>query len=210
MKETGLIATLVLLVLPGGVKCRPLDTTVSLRLHLPNSKSEEIRFMKRVTAICGIIGLTATSVLPLGLRAQGIHVTAVPVDSPSSMPMNMTIGADGSMSFGGSMSLGNNQMRSGNGSADPLQQLLTGGAGDNKHPIIILDSVRASENDLINFAQSLRSGKVRIRQGGVRTITGDSKEAEKYGAKADEKVILISTEPGTAAPAASPGTENHE
>ncbi len=75
-----------------------------------------------------------------------------------------------------------------------LQRFLARHANDGKHIIVVLDSVRASEKDLRDLAHALRWGKVRIRQDGVRIVAGEDTAVTKYGARAGDRVIIISTE----------------
>ena len=60
--------------------------------------------------------------------------------------------------------------------------------------ITVLDSVRVTQEALHDFTQKLQAGKVRIRNGGVRTVHGKTPETAKYGAGDDDTVIFIQSE----------------
>lgn len=74
-----------------------------------------------------------------------------------------------------------------------MLRLMTDGTSESKPPIVILDTVRADKKALTDFAAALYRGRISLGPGGVRVLAGDSKEAEKYGAKAGDRVIIVST-----------------
>ncbi len=76
-----------------------------------------------------------------------------------------------------------------------MLRLMTDGTSDGKPPIVILDSVRADKQALTDFVAGLYRKRVFLGPGGVRVLAGDSKEAAKYGAKAGDRVIIVSTSP---------------
>jgi len=121
--------------------------------------------------------LVITAALPAVLHAQ------ITVESPDGTVISQN--ANGSYDLPSKQSTG---------LQDQIEQLLVQGTGDGKHIIVVLDSVRADEKALADFTSSLRSSKARIRQDGVRIFAGDNKEATKYGAGADDKVIIVATD----------------
>ncbi len=143
--------------------------------------------MKRIicTTYITLVTLATAAALPSALHAQ---FTAEAPDG-SIIPLTQT--ANGGLTYD-QAKFGAPKPREGE---EQLQKLLTQETGDGKHPpVVILDSVRADEKTLIEFAKSLREGKAHIQKGGVYIFAGDNKEVAKYGASADDKVIVISTE----------------